>query len=226
MTTDKIRAKLFSMTDGDYRDFNARLIPTVDKETVLGIRTPALRAFAKELYKSGGYEAFLADLPHRYFEENNLHAFLIEQIKDFDECIAALERFLPYVDNWATCDCMRPKVLKKHPESLEIKVYQWLKSDKPYTVRYAIGCLMCYYLEENFKEKHLADVAKLQSDEYYINMMIAWYFATALAKQYEKTIPYLEDRRLPEWVHKKTIQKAIESYRITPEQKEYLRTLR
>ncbi len=226
MTPQEIKDRLFDLADEGYRDFQSKLMPTVDKDRIIGIRTPVLRAFVKELRKSGNYRTFLSDLPHKYYEENNLHAFLIEGIKDFDECIAALEKFLPYVDNWATCDCMRPKILKKHPEELEAAVYKWLKSDKPYTVRYAIGCLMCHFLEDNFKEKHLSDVASIQSEEYYVNMMIAWYFATALAKQYDKTVPYLEEKRLPEWVHKKTIQKAIESYRITPEQKAYLRTLR
>ena len=214
------------MADESYKAFSSKLMPTVDNDKVIGVRTPALRNFAKELYKEGGYEDFLSDLPHKYYEEDNLHAFLIEKTKDFDECLLQIEELLPYIDNWATCDTLRPKVLKKEPEKLLRAVYRWLESDKVYTVRFAIGCLNSYYLDENFGNEHLAKVSEIRSDEYYVNMMIAWYFATALAKQYYSTVPYLQERRLPLWVHRKTIQKAVESYRIDDETKTYLRSLR
>lgn len=168
----------------------------------------------------------MENLPHEYYEENNLHGFLIEKIKDFDTCIAELERFLPFVDNWATCDMMSPKVLKKYPKELLDKIKTWIRSENTYTVRYAIGCLMNDYLEEQFSTDYLDMVAAVKSEEYYIQMMQAWYFATALAKQYEAVLPYLEERRLEPWVHHKAIQKAVESYRITPEQKQYLKTLK
>lgn len=221
-----LHKSLFSMQDLKYRDFNASLIPTVDKETVIGIRTPILRKFAKEFGKTEDAKAFLSVLPHGYFEENNLHAFLIEQIKDYDEVVSALDRFLPYVDNWASCDCMNPKVLGKYPEKLIEKAYEWISDDRTYVKRYGIGMLMRYFLDENFKREYLDTVSCIRSDEYYVNMMVAWYFATALAKQYESTLAYIEEHRLDTWTHNKAIQKAIESYRITDEQKEYLKTLR
>lgn len=226
MTNTEIREKIFSMADENYKDFQAKLMPTVDRNKVIGVRTPALRFFAKELYKAGRYDAFLSDLPHKYYEEDNLHALLIDKIKDFDECIAEVERLLPFIDNWATCDMLRPKVLKTEPEKLYEYICKWLVSDKVYTVRYAIGCLCSFYLDDNFRPEHLSAVAEIRSEEYYINMMIAWYFATALAKQYDSTIAYLQQRKLHEWVHRKTIQKAVESYRISSETKMYLRSLR
>ena len=226
MTNTEIREKLFSMADEKYKDFQAKLMPTVDKDKVIGVRTPALRSFTKEIYKVGEYEAFLSDLPHKYYEEDNLHALLIDKIKDFDECVAEIEKLLPFIDNWATCDMLRPKVLKSEPEKLYEHICKWLGSDKVYTVRYGIGCLCSFYLDDNFRAEQLAMVAEIKSDEYYINMMIAWYFATALAKQYDSTVVYLQQRKLPEWVHRKTIQKAVESYRISDETKMYLRSLR
>ena len=226
MTNKEIRERLFSMADEKYKDFQSALMPTVDKSKVIGVRTPQLRLFAKELHRTGGYDAFLSDLPHKYYEEDNLHALLIDKIKDFDECVTEIEKFLPFIDNWATCDMLRPKVLKTEPDKLYEYIDMWLKSDEVYTVRYAIGCLCSFYLDDNFRPEHLSAVAEIKSEEYYINMMIAWYFATALAKQWPAVIGYIEQRRLSPWVHAKTIQKSVESYRISPEQKEYLRSLR
>jgi len=225
---EQLRTELFSLQDTEYKAFHSKLMPTINPDTIIGVRTPALRALARKLQTIPGIDldVFKANLPHKYYEENNLHAFLIEQCRDYDTCIWELDRFLPYVDNWATCDMMRPKCFKKHTDELIGKIEQWMASTHTYTVRFGIEMLMVYFLDENFDPKYLAMVAGVQSDEYYINMMIAWYFATALAKQWESTLPYLTEERLPLWVHNKTIQKAIESYRITPEQKEVLRGLR
>ena len=221
-----VQEKLFELQDEKYRDFHAALMPTIDKETVIGVRSPQLKKFAKEFYKSGDYESYLKILPHKYYEENNLHGLLIEQIKDYPSCIAALDRFLPYIDNWATCDMIALRTVKNHLDIFIQEVCRWIASDHPYIVRFGIGMLMRYYLDEQFKPEYPKKVAEVKSDEYYVNMMRAWYFATALAKQYDQIIPYLEEQRLDTWTHNKTIQKAIESYRITPEQKIYLRTLR
>lgn len=222
---DAIVDRLFALQDEKYRDFQARLMPTVPYERVIGVRTPALRSLAKELVGTPQAEAFMRELPHRYYEENNLHAFLIESIRPFDACVRALDAFLPYVDNWATCDCMNPKVLGKHKQELYPHILRWLADGRLYTVRFAIGLLMRYYLDADFSPEQLALVAAIDSEEYYLKMMVAWYFATALAKQYGAALPYLLERRLPPWTHKKTICKAIESYRITDEKKAYLRTL-
>ena len=211
------------MGEEKYRKFSSNLMPTVEKSKVIGIRTPILRKYAKELEN---YEDFLNDLPHKYFEENNLHAFLIEREQNFDKCIELLHSFLPYIDNWATCDSMKPKALKKEPEKLLEHIKKWIESKDVYAVRYAINLLMSFYLDDDFDEDYLKAVANVKSDEYYINMMRAWYFATALAKQYKKTLPYIENNTLDAWTHNKTIQKAIESLRISREQKEYLRTLK
>jgi len=218
-----IRTTLISMGEEEYREFSSKLMPTVDKSNVIGIRTPILRKYAKELEN---YEDFLKELPHKYFEENNLHAFLIEREGNFDKCIELLDAFLPYVDNWATCDSMKPKVLKREPEKLLKHIKKWIESKDTYAVRYGINLLMSFYLEEKFDEAYLKLVADIKSDEYYINMMRAWYFATALAKQYEKTLPYIANNILDIWTHNKTIQKATESFRITDEQKTYLRTMK
>ena len=226
MRNTEITQKLLCLADEKYKDFQSKLMPTVDKNKVIGVRTPALRAFAKELHRSGGYEDFLRALPHKYYEEDNLHALLIDKITDFSECIAETEKLLPYIDNWATCDMLRPKAFKKEPQRLLRYIDKWLSSDRVYTVRYAIGCLCSFYLDENFSPGQLSRVAEIESEEYYINMMTAWYFATALAKQYESTVPYIEERKLPGWVHRKTIQKAVESYRISDETKAYLRSLK
>ncbi|MBQ7392302.1 MAG: DNA alkylation repair protein [Clostridia bacterium] len=221
----EIQSHLFSMQDEGYRAFQCRLMPTVDTKTVIGVRTPLLRKYAKKIAGSAIAETFLQDLPHQYYEENNLHAFLIEEIKDFDTCVAALDAFLPYVDNWATCDSMNPKILGKHKEKLLDAVEGWLSSLHTYAVRFGIKMLMTWFLDADFSPTYLEKVAAVHSEEYYIKMMISWYFATALAKQYKATLPYLEEHRLTPWIHAKTVQKATESYRLTEEQKVYLRTL-
>ena len=223
---DEIRKTLISMQDEKYRVFQVKLFPTVDPETVIGVRTPDLRSYAKKLLKEEGISAFLSDLPHRYFDENQLHAFIISEIKDYGKCMGEVNRFLPYVDNWATCDQMSPKVFKKNRPQLLKQIRIWLKSDRTYTIRFAIGMLMEHYLDDAFDISYPEVVAVIRSDEYYVNMMIAWYFATALAKQYDEILPFIENRRLDVWTHNKAIQKAIESYRITPEQKEYLKRLK
>ncbi len=225
--TEIVREKLLSLSDASLGSFNARLIPTVDSKRILGIATPKLKALAKELLrKNGGAESFLSKLPHFYFEEDQLHAFLISEIRDIDSAISSLETFLPYIDNWATCDQLIPKVFAKEPTVLLAYAEKWIRSGHVYTVRYGIGVLMRYFLDGRFDVRFLAEVASVRSDEYYINMMIAWYFATALAKQYEAVLPYLCERRLSVWVHNKTVSKALESFRIDDEKKAYLRTLK
>ena len=221
-----IQKELFALQDKEYHDFHCRLMPTVNPDVVIGVRTPALRKFAKEVAKMPEAEVFLQKLPHTYYEENNLHGFLLENIRDYEKCVNAVDAFLPYVDNWATCDMMTPKIFKQHPEELLTQIRRWLSAEDTYAVRFAIRMLMNFYLDELFTPEYPRMVADVESEEYYINMMIAWYFSTALAKQYDAVIPYLEKRQLPQWIHNKTIQKAIESYRITNEQKTYLRTLK
>ncbi len=222
----KIRKSLFEMQDLKYRDFHSRLMPTVNKEKIIGVRTPQLRKFAKELAKTESATEFMKILPHEYYEENNLHAFLIEEIKDYDLCIEQINRFLPFVDNWATCDMMRPKIFKKHLPQLREQIKIWMKSGETYMVRFGIEMLMVFFLDENFKTEYSDEVAAVRSDEYYIKMMTAWYFATALAKHYYEILPYIEQNRLDADTHNKTIQKAVESYRINDEQKAYLKTLK
>lgn len=226
MLTEQIREKLFSLQAFKYGDFQAKLMPTIARETVIGVRTPALRKYAKKLAKEENVSEFLQDLPHQYFEENQLHAFIICEQKNYEECIKELNLFLPYVDNWATCDQMSPKVFRKHHGELLEQIKIWMNSDQTYTVRYGIGMLMAHFLEEDFDIQYAEMVADIRSEEYYVNMMIAWYFATALAKQYETIVPFIEKRRLDNWTHRKAIQKAVESYRITKEQKEYLKGLK
>ena len=221
-----IRERLFALREPGYADFTAKLIPNVPWETILGVRTPALRALAKELRGTDEAAAFLDELPHAYFEENCLHAFLLEQIKDYDVCMAALERFLPYVDNWAVCDQMSPPVFKKHRAELPKRVKVWLSSGETYSVRFGIKMLMSHFLDQDFRPEYLEQVAIIDSEEYYVNMMRAWYFATALAKQWDSTLPLLRERRLDLWTHNRTIQKAVESCRISEERKELLRGLR
>ena len=221
-----LQRQLFAMADLSYKAFHCSLIPTVDEDTVIGIRTPVLRKFAADFAKTEEAAAFLRDLPHRYYEENNLHGFLLEKIKDYDTLIAELNRFLPHVNNWATCDLISPKIFPKHREELLEQIRIWIRDEHTYTVRFAVGMLMKFYLDDAFDPAFPELVAKIRSEEYYINMMIAWYFATALAKQYDAILPYLENRRLDPWTHNKTIQKAIESRRITPEQKSLLRSLK
>ena len=222
----EIQTRLFALQDEQYRAFHSALMPTVDPELVIGVRTPALRALVKELAPTPLAQEFLAALPHRYYEENNLPSFLIAGIKDYNAALAAVEAFLPFVDNWAVCDGLSPQVFGRHRAALLAPIRRWLAAAHPYTVRFGIGMLMRWYLDEAFDPAYPALVADIRSDEYYINMMIAWYFATALAKQYDAVLPYLQQHRLDRWTHNKTIQKAVESYRITPEQKTYLRTLR
>lgn len=226
MNKNNIIAELQSLNDEDYKKFQAALIPVVPKEKVIGVRIPQLRGLAKRLKGTKSGNDFLENLPHTYFDENNLHAFLIEQIKDFDTCLLETERFLPYIDNWATCDSFNPPVFKRNTDKLLPKIYEWLESEHTYTVRYGIKLLMSYFLDEQFDKKYLETVAQIESEEYYIKMMQAWYFATALAKQYEDTVIYLENKLLPTWIHNKTIQKATESYRIDNKTIEFLKSLR
>lgn len=226
MNRNEITAELFRLRDENYAALQAKILPTVAPDRIIGVRTPALRAFAKELSKEADTRDFLTALPHGYFDEDQLHAFVISLEKDFDRCIAETEVFLPFVDNWATCDQLSPKAFKKDPEKLLPYIRKWIRSDKTYTVRFAIGMLMQHFLDERFRTEYADMVAAVRSEEYYINMMTAWYFATALAKQYEKILPYLEEKRLDDWTHNKAIQKSVESFRITAEQKAYLKTLK
>ena len=234
-----IQKKLFSLQDKKYRDFQITLIPTVASNSVIGVRTPELKKLAKEYYKDKDIEKFLNDLPHKYFDENQLHAFIISEEKDFNTCILYIEKFLPYIDNWATCDQLSPKCFKKNKDKLLKYINKWIKSKKAYVVRFAIEMLMSHYLDEDFdkkyndlvsnlkfKSKYNAVDIKLDSDKYYVEMMIAWYFATALAKQYKLTLPYIKRKKLNPWTHNKTIQKAIESYRISEQHKKELRYLK
>lgn len=218
-----IQGRLFALQDKKYREFQCKLMPTVNPETVIGVRTPVLRKLAKEIAKTPEAKDFLQFLPHKYYEENNLHGFLIEAMKDYNECIGALNAFLPYVDNWATCDLISPKVFQRHLPMLLDQIKVWIDSKETYTIRFGIGMLMRFFLDEQFRPEYLDLAAKVRSQEYYVNMMIAWFFATALAKQYDAALPYIEQGRLDPWTHNKAIQKAIESYRITDEQKAYLR---
>ena len=221
-----IRAELLGMRDEKYASFQAKLIPGIDPKAVIGVRTPQLRAYAKKLVKEEGVAPFLNVLPHECFDEMQLHAFITSEMKDFDGCLAEVNRFLPYVDNWATCDQLSPKVFGKHKEQLLPQIKIWMSSTRTYTIRFGIEMLMQHYLDNEFKAEYPQMVAEIRSDEYYVNMMIAWYFATALAKQYQAVLPFIEDRKLEPWTHNKAIQKAVESYRITDAQKEYLKTLK
>ena len=226
MTIGEIRQELIRLQDPEYRELQIRILPTVKPETIIGVRTPELRKLAKQIAPTEEVRIFLRDLPHLYFEENQLHAFIVSGMKDYPECLRALNAFLPYVDNWATCDQMSPCVFRKHRAELTESIRRWMNSGETYTIRFGVGMLMEHYLEEDFDIAYPEAVAALRSEEYYVNMMIAWYFATALAKQYEAILPFMENRRLDVWTHNKAIQKSIESYRITPEQKEYLRSLK
>ena len=221
-----LQKELFALQDKDYRAFQIRLMPNVDPERVIGIRTPVLRQFAREFAKTPGAVDFLRRLPHHYYEENNLHAFLLERIRDFDQVIAGLDAFLPWVDNWATCDMMRPRVLGKHLPELLPHIRRWMASEQEYTIRFGIEMLMCFYLDDAFSPEYLQWVAAVRSEAYYVKMMVAWYFATALAKQYDAALSVLEQQMLEPWTQNKAIQKAVESFRITPEQKSYLRGLK
>ena len=226
MDMDAIQEKLFALQDLNYRQFQAKLMPTVDPEQIIGVRMPALRKLAKELKGTAEAEAFLDALPHRYYDENNLHGLLLCARSGYEETVAGLEDFLPHVDNWATCDLLSPRAFRSHPPQLPGQLRRWLDSGDTYTVRFGLEMLMSFYLDECFRPEYLDWAAEVKSEEYYVRMMVAWYFATALAKQYDTVLPYLTGRRLEQWTHNKTIQKAVESYRITPEQKDALRALR
>ena len=228
MVTDStnISVQLFALQDKGYADFQSKLLPTVARETVIGVRTPDLRKMAKQICKTPVAQEFLHSLPHRYFDENQLHAFILSEEKDFNTCIAELEQFLPYVDNWATCDQLSPRCFKKRTAELLPFIRKWMRNTHTYTKRFGIGSLMRYFLDEAFRPEYLEWVASIKSDEYYIRMMQAWFFATALAKQWDATLPYIEQHRLEKDTHNKTIQKAVESFRITDEQKALLKTLR
>lgn len=226
---NKIKNDLLLMQDKTYKNFHSKLMPTINPDSIIGIRVPILRDYAKKLFKENNIEtlnSFLKNLPHEFYEENNIHAFIIEKINNFDECIFYLENFLPYIDNWATCDMLNPKIFKTNYDKLLEKIYQWINSDSVYTVRFGIGMLMRFFLDENFETKYLDLVASINFEEYYINMMRAWFFATALAKQYDQTLPYIKNYSLDKWTHNKTIQKANESFRITKDQKEELKKFR
>lgn len=225
-TMNTVQKRLFGLSDSEYKKFNCGLIPNVSPDTVIGVRTPELHRLADELSGTPSESEFLSMLPHTYYEENNVHGFLIARMKDYERVISELERFLPYVDNWATCDLLSPGIFKKHLPQLYEKIKLWIESDRTYTVRFAVRMLMNFYLDGAFIDEHAELVVSIHSDEYYINMMRAWYFATALAKQYEAVVSYIEKQRLDIWTHNKTIQKAIESRRISDTAKQYLRTLK
>ncbi|MBR4010730.1 MAG: DNA alkylation repair protein [Clostridiales bacterium] len=222
----EIRDELKKLADEKYREMQKTIIPTADPDSIIGVRTPELRKMAKALAKRDDVDEFLSDLPHKSFDENQLHAFVLSEMKDYDACMEKLNAFLPYVDNWATCDQMSPKIFKKHKDELLKQIKVWLKSKETYTIRFAIGMLMEHFLDADFDPAYPKMVSKIRSEEYYINMMIAWYFATALAKQYDAVLPYIEEKKLSDWTHNKAIQKSVESYRITDEQKAYLKTLK
>lgn len=227
MTNEEIRNRLFELQDEKYREFTLKINPTLEPDAVIGVRSPQIVELSKEIIKSGDYASFLNDCPHKYFEEMNIHVVIINSMKDYDNVIKEIDRFIPYVDNWATCDSITPKkAFSKNTERLIIDIKRWIDSNHTYTKRLGIELIMKFFLDDPFKKEYNDLVASIRSDEYYVNMMIAWYFATALAKQYNDTIPFIENRRLDEWTHKKAIQKARESYRITDEQKEYLKSLK
>ena len=223
---NKIQARLFELQDLEYKKFHSTLMPTVVPDRVIGVRMPILRALAKEIINSGQAESFLTDLPHRYYEENNLHGLIISTEKDFDRAVIEIEKLLPYVDNWATCDLLDFRAFKAHKSELCGKIIEWMTSGHPYTVRFGIKMLMTYFLDDAFDPGHLELVCEVRSEEYYVNMMRAWYFATALAKQYNSAIKIIENNKLDTWTHNKSIQKAIESYRVSDEHKASLRALR
>lgn len=246
---EKILKMIFDLQDKKYAEFQVNLIPTVDKKYIIGVRTPKLRNLAKELVKlyevksvnndisKKDIDKFLRNLPHKYFDENQLHAFILSEIKDFDDCIVLVDKFLPYIDNWATCDQLSPKCFKKYKSELLEYIFKWIKSKKSYTVRFAIGMLMQHFLDGDYEMKYLDMVAKVDfktkkkgtisvdtdPDKYYVEMMRAWYFATALAKQYKDSLPYIKNNKLETWTHNKAIQKAVESYRVSDAHKDELK---
>lgn len=223
MTT--IQKLLFEKQDPDYKKFQEKVVPNIDPKSIIGVRVPVLRSIAKDLYKNKddyNIDDFFKSLPHKYYEENLIHSFMIECIKDFDECLQQFEKFLPFIDNWAVCDTCHPKVFKKHTDTILSKAKIWIKSKETYTIRYGIDCFMTYFLDDEFDTDYLETISKIKSEEYYVNMMQAWYFATALAKQWESAIKIIEEKKLPVWVHNKSIQKARESFRVSDEHKNYL----
>ena len=221
-----IKEELFALKDAPYGDFQAKLVPNIPRDLFIGVRVPEIRKLAKKLAREPEASEFLSDLPHKYYDENILHGLLLSEIKDYEACIAAIDRFLPYVDNWAVCDILSPKIFRKHKTPLLEKIKEWSASDRTYTCRFGIGMLMSHFLDEDFKPEYLEIPASLHREEYYVRMMIAWFFATALAKQWDTTINIIEDHRLDTWTHNKTIQKARESWRITRKEKEYLKSLK
>lgn len=226
MITDEIRAQLFENADKGYKQFHAKLIPNIPLEKIIGVRTPAVKKLAKKYSKAPDIDIFLQDLPHKYYDENNLHGFIIAECRDYEKAVGYINAFLPYVDNWATCDLLKPKAFAKSRDKLKNDIDIWLGSDEVYTKRFAMGMIMCHFLDSGFDENYLLRIAEIQSDEYYIKMMQAWFFATALAKQWNCAVKIIEERKLDEWTHRKAIQKARESFRITKEQKEYLKSLK
>ena len=218
--------RLLKHQDLEYRDFQSRIVPNIDKKTIIGVRTPQMRQIVKDIYGTDEANKFIKKLPHKYYEENLIHFFLIAKIKDFDECVKEVERFLPYIDCWPVCDQSSPQVFKKHHDKLLPLIKKWIDSDHIYTSRFGMRILMNEFLDKDFKEEYLEWVANKTGEDYYLKMMVAWYFATALAKQYDATIKYIENKKLDPWIHQKTIQKAIESFRVSDEHKEYLRSLK
>lgn len=226
---EEIKDYLLKNQDLQYKQFHSSLMPTINSEVVIGIKVPILRNYTKELLKKYDIQSFVPffkDLPHQYYEENNIHAFLIEKINNYDECLFQLEQFLPYIDNWATCDMLNPKVFSKNKDKLLKKINEWIKSSHTYTIRFGIGMLMRYFLDKDFNSSYLELVYSIKSEEYYVNMMKAWFFATALTKQYDATLPIIQNKKLDTWTHNKAIQKAIESFRVPVEHKQYLKTLK
>ncbi|MCQ2546265.1 MAG: DNA alkylation repair protein [Clostridia bacterium] len=221
-----IQNELFKLQEIKYAEFQAKLTPTLAREKIIGVRVPEVRRLARAIYKEGAYEDFLKQLPHKYYDEDMLHGLILSEMKDYDACVAAVDTFLPYVNNWAVCDIMSPKVFKKHKPELMEKIKEWVSSKETYTCRFGMEMLMSHFLDDDFKPQYLKIPAAVRSEEYYVNMMTAWFFATALAKQWDATIPYIDNNKLDVWTHNKTIQKARESYRITDEQKEYLKGLK
>lgn len=226
MTNKQITERLFELQDKKFASFHSVLIPNVPSECVIGVKVPKLRKMAAELYRAGDYAEFLKQLPHKYYEENMLHGLLVSEIRDFDTCVRELEWFLPYVDNWAVCDSMSPQTFKKNKEKLLVKIREWTASCDTYTCRFGLGMLMKHFLDDDFKEEYLVIPTSVTSEEYYLKMMVAWFFATALAKQWEATIPYIEGNKLDSWTHNKAIQKARESFRISEEQKNLLNAMK
>ncbi|MBQ2318329.1 MAG: DNA alkylation repair protein [Lachnospiraceae bacterium] len=218
--------QLMNARDEKYRQFQIKLVPSIDPDTIIGVRTPAMRAVAKDVYRNGDWEAFLDEAPHRYYEEKLVHFFIVAMIRDFDACVARVEAFLPYVDCWPISDQATPTCFKKYHEQLLPYIRKWMDSDHVYTARFGMRMLMNEFLDADFKEEYLEWVADKQGEDYYLKMMQAWYFATALAKQYDATVTYIEEHRLSDWVHKKSIQKAVESFRVSEEHKAYLKSFR